>query len=141
MKIKIGQLRKIISETITEAYGSGFQIGWLKASVGGDLRYTDRLSVSYNQDNDTVTVSVSESSPAGGMDSFTPSISRDSFSETYPANDLKRIMESIKHVVSSSNYAFKKYGKPTKNFEWNDESLFGLSMANLAASIAQARGE
>jgi hypothetical protein len=140
MKIKIGQLRKIISETITESYGSGRAIGALRASIDGDLRYTDRLRVSYNQDDDTVTVSVSESAPAGGMDSFTPSISRDSYSETYPADDLKSIMNSIKYAVGSSKYAFKRYGKPTKNFKWV-KSLVGLNMANLAASIAQARGE
>jgi len=91
MKIKLGQLRKIISETITEAYGSGFQI--------------------------------------------------DSYSETYPADDLKSIMNSIKYVVGNSNYSFKRYGKPTKNFKWIDKSLVGLNVANLTASIAQARGE
>lgn len=139
IKIKVGQLKQIIKEVLTEARGGGINLGYINANIAGDYRYTDSMYVDYMPDTDTVVVRVDVSSPVGGMDSFTPSDSSEQFRKELPADDLKGIMSAMKDALTNNNFNFKRYGKPTKNFYWNDDTV-GPSMANLKANLAPFRG-
>jgi hypothetical protein len=139
MKIKVGQLRKIIAEVLSEG-PEAWTIGLahISANIAGDYRYTDTMRVEYAPDTDTVIVRASISSPVGGMDSFTRSDSTEKFRKEFPADDLKGIMSAIKDVLTDNSYNFKRYGKPTKNLFWQDDSV-GPSLANLKANLAAVR--
>jgi hypothetical protein len=50
-------------------------------------------------------------------------------------------MPVIKRIISNDQWLFKQYGKPTKKFRWNNNSLVGLNMSNLASAIANAKGQ
>lgn len=124
---------------VTEAYsGRGISLGYINANIAGDHRYTDSMHVDYMPNADTVVVRVDVSSPVGGMDSFTPSDSSEQFRKELPADDLKGIMGAMKQALSDNTFNFKRYGKPTKNFYWNDDSV-GPSMANLKANLDAVR--
>lgn len=140
MKTTIGQLRNIIREVVTEAIGSRpVNLGYLSANIAGDTRYTDTLRIDYAPDTDMVSLSVSEGQPAGGMDSFTPSTSREQYRKEFLSSDLKGIMMALKEVLSDTTFNFKRYGKPTKNLRWKDKSV-GPSAANLKANIDAVKG-
>ena len=140
MKTTIGQLRNIIREVVTEAIGSRpVNLGYLSANIAGDTRYTDTLRIDYAPDTDMVSISVSEGQPVGGMDSFTPSTSREQYRKEFPASDLKSIMMALKEVLADTMFNFKRYGKPTKNLRWKDKTV-GPSVANLKANIEAAKG-
>ena len=138
MKIKLGQLKQIIKEVINEARTGGINLGYIHANIDGDSRYTDSLNVDYVPATDTVVVRVDVSSPAGGMDSFTPSYSSEGLRKEVPADDLKSIMSVLKDALSNNEYNFKRYGKPTKNFYWTDDSV-GPTLANLKANLDAVR--
>lgn len=139
MKIKIGQLKQIIKEVLSEARtGGGINLGYINANIAGDHRYTDSMHVDYMPDTDTVVVRVDVSSPIGGMDSFTPSDSSEQFRKELPADDLKGIMGAMKQALSDDSFNFKRYGKPTKNFYWTDDSV-GPTLANLKANLNAVR--
>ena len=130
---------KLIAEDYYPEQKATNRIGYLYSHIAGDYSYTDRLYVEYNGD-DTVTVRVVESSPYGGMDyKGHGSVERESFKETVPA-DPKKVMGVIKDAINSSHYTFKKYGKATKNFNWNSNDIpNGLSMKNLVDALEFAK--
>lgn len=135
MNIKIGQLRSIIREVITQMHvDRPVNLGYISANIAGDTRYTDTLYIDYVPSSDTVVVRVTEGQPTGGMDSFTPSYSREQYRNELPASDLKGIMMALKEALTDNRFNFKKYGKPTKNLKWKDRSV-GPSVANLKANI------
>ena len=141
MRMNMRQFRKYVRrlvESIQQTTPTKF--GWLRASIAGDARYTDTLTLWYNPADDTVTVTVDEGSPAGGMDSFTPSVARHAFSTTVPARP-REVMSVVKDVVGDDQYNFKKYGKPTKNFRWNSDELVGLNIGNLTQALSYAKDE
>lgn len=93
-------------------------IGSIDASIAGDSRYTDILTVTFNRDTQKVTVKVRETTPAGGMDSDSGLLyERVTFHEECDA-DAKIVLKLIKKVTSNPLWNFKKYGRPTKNFRW-----------------------
>jgi hypothetical protein len=140
MKTTIGQLRSIIKEVVTEAIGERpVSLGYLRADIVGDTRYTDTLRIDYASGTDTVSVSVSSGLPVGGMDSFTPSTASEQYRKEFSASDLKGIMMALKEVLSDTTFNFKRYGKPTKNLRWKDKSV-GPSAANLKANIDAVKG-
>lgn len=139
MNIVLEQLRSVIREVIAEVYGDRpVNLGYISANIAGDTRYTDTLYIDYMPSSDTVVVRVAEGTPSGGMDSFTPSYSREQYRNESPASDLKGIMLALKEALTDSRFNFKKYGKPTKNLKWRDRSI-GPSMANLKANIDAAK--
>jgi len=140
MKIEIKQLKKIINEVLTEVSSYPKSVGHLYANIAGDSRYSDTLNIEYNPTDDTVTVSINSGSPSGGMDSFAPTASSKDFTRTVPAT-AKDVMPVIKRIISNDQWLFKQYGKPTKKFRWNNNSLVGLNMSNLASAIANAKGQ
>lgn len=139
MNIVLEQLRSVIREVIAEVYGDRpVNLGYISANIAGDTRYTDTLYIDYMPSSDTVVVRVAEGTPSGGMDSFTPSYSREQYRNELPASDLKGIMLVLKEALTDNRFNFKKYGKPTKNLKWRDRSI-GPSMANLKANIDAAK--
>lgn len=139
MNIVLEQLRSVIREVIAEVYGDRpVNLGYISANIAGDTRYTDTLYIDYMPSSDTVVVRVAEGTPSGGMDSFTPSYSREQYRNESPASDLKGIMLALKEALTDNRFNFKKYGKPTKNLKWRDRSI-GPSMANLKANIDAAK--
>ncbi len=139
MNIVLEQLRSVIREVIAEVYGDRpVNLGYISANIAGDTRYTDTLYIDYMPSSDTVVVRVAEGTPSGGMDSFTPSYSREQYRNELPASDLKGIMLALKEALTDNRFNFKKYGKPTKNLKWRDRSI-GPSMANLKANIDAAK--
>lgn len=140
MKTTIAHLRNIIKEVITEVISDRpVNLGYLSANIAGDARYTDTLRIDFIPVTDTVSLSVLEGQPVGGMDSFTPSTSREQYRKEFPASDLKGIMMALKEVLSDTTFNFKRYGKPTKNLRWKDKSI-GPSIANLKANIEAVKG-
>ena len=139
MNIVLEQLRSVIREVIAEVYGDRpVNLGYISANIAGDTRYTDTLYIDYIPSSDTVMVRVAEGTPSGGMDSFTPSYSREQYRNELPASDLKGIMLALKEALTDSRFNFKKYGKPTKNLKWKDRSV-GPSISNLKANIDAAK--
>ncbi len=113
-----------------------YQIGSLDASIGYDSRYTDYLRVEYDPEVDTAYVSVKESTAIGGNDGPGGSFSNGyNLKSTIVKPTAKTLLDAIKCVTGNNNYNFKKYGKPTKNFEWSidNEEKLGLN-----AKLAQA---
>jgi hypothetical protein len=98
--------------------GDMIKIGDLDANIAGDYRYTDILEVFYVPETNDVHVKVKSSSPGGGRDTlgsellWTEVVNRKC--EAHP----KCIIKLIKNIIAGPNLNFKRYGKPSKNFEW-----------------------
>jgi hypothetical protein len=146
--MKINELKRLVKEIVKSSLTFGHEaegprhrtVGYLIACIDGDRRYTDKLMVVYDSLEDLVTVTVTESSPSGGMDSYTSSSVSGGSEQTVPS-DPKSVMQAIKQCIANNNYSFKRYGKPTKEFRWNDRKIKGLSTANLATALKIAKGQ
>lgn len=121
------------------------RIGSLSASIDGDSRYTDTITVYVNAD-DSVSIEVTESTADGGMDGpggFAPGRLQ---SHHYPATTTaKDILKGIKKITSSDVYNFKKYGKPSKRFNWiattSNYGAFGLNLQLLQDALGLGRAK
>jgi len=143
MRITESQLRKIIREearSLREAAGYAIPMGSLIASIPGDTRYADRLSIAYDPSAGRVVITVSESAAAGGMDSFTGSSSFGG-EQVFANPDPESIMKSLSRVIQNPSYLFKRYGKPTKNFTWAGTPERGLSLRLVKAALDSAMME
>lgn len=116
-------------------------LGHLYANIGGDRRYTDYLKLTYDPSNDTATVTVSSTGSVGGMDSFAGTSDPD---EKYRQNTKagctpKDVMQLLKFPLSSGDFNFRQYGKPTKNFTWDINGSKGLSIRLVSKALEDAR--
>lgn len=112
------------------------KIGELKANIAGDSRYIDVLEVFYvpEQVGSHVVVKVKTSTPAGGMDTLGSQVLWSELQSLRCEAHPKCVIKVIKDVINDKNLNFKRYGKPSKNFEWyihcglpQSERLFGLN--------------
>jgi hypothetical protein len=140
MKITVKELKKVIAEVLAPASSSPIDIGYLNAFIPGDRRYTDTLRVSYNPQDDTVTVEVKDTSAAGGMDShYGAGEPNSAFKQTTkPGAKTSEVMQLIKSCINDSRFLFKSYGKPSKNFNWPQIGK-GLSTALCSAALDSVR--
>ena len=142
MKITVKKLKEIINEVVKASSidEDPIRIGYLSAHIPGDHRYTDVLNVTYDTNDDTITVTVTDTSAAGGMDSYegagAPNVSCRFV--TKPGAKPSEAMQLIKQCIQNSSYLFAKYGKPTKNFNWPGVGR-GLSLAMCAKAIESAK--
>jgi hypothetical protein len=100
----------------------------------------DYLAVFYNPSDDSASVVVSSSAPVSGMDGPGGVHSPDeSFRrKTKPGVKGGDLMKIIKSVIVNDDYSFKRYGKPTKNFNWPGVG-HGLSVALCSAALGKQR--
>jgi len=92
------------------------EFGYITACIAGDSRYTTRIDVRLNTKDGTVEVRRLENGASGGMDgagSSEPFAVRQQVTVTQPTG--AKIVKAIKMVMDAT---VKRYGKPTKNFEW-----------------------
>lgn len=118
------------------------KIGSIWTCIGGDMRYSTKLTVSVDEHNE-ISITVSVGSPAGGMDSFTDSIYRDQvlWKGDFNAVSAKELVKEIKACLKKNICStIVRYGKPTKNFEWNieHEIVTGLNVKLAKAALAWA---
>ena len=103
------------------------RIGYIYANIAGDGRYGSKIEVT--RDGDKVRVSRWESSPAGGMDSDSPSgemrMDELRVCKPEPKDIIGAIKTLIRHEVGA---VIKTYGKPTKRFSWYGSNEKGLSL-------------
>ena len=116
------------------------KLGHLKANIDGDARYTDTLSVFYNEQGDVVLLEVTETGAASGMDgdgsSYAPRVS---LTDEVQANP-KAVMAAIKLMIANPRFNFKRYGKPSKNWKWEHHMHSGnLNAKACAAALESAR--
>lgn len=139
MKVTVRSLRKLVREMVDSA--RPIKIGYLHANIAGDYRYTDSMEIRYNPEDDTVTVEVSETGSVGGMDSYagTTSPAVDFTWTSKPSARASEIARVCRDVLSDTKYNFKRYGKPTKNFNWVNTREKGFSMANLVGELDAVR--
>jgi hypothetical protein len=118
---------------------SQMQIGSLYASIAGDHRYGETLSVTYDKENDCAVITVTAVAPVGGMDGpggiYPPSVRhREHLSKPTGAT----LVKLIKRVTGNRNYNFKEYGKPSKRFSWVGVGV-GLSATIAKEALLRAR--
>lgn len=104
------------------------KIGSIHASIAGDFRYGSSIGVFYDSEKDAVVIKSSDSSPVGGMDSFTPSEEHSTNSYTIDNPTGKSIVSFLKGKFMSSKKdrrqagnswdTIRVYGKPSKKFSW-----------------------
>lgn len=121
----------------------------LSATIAGDSRYTDTLTASYHPDTRSVSVVVTETGAAGGMDgpggSAPASVSLRLTTSADPTP--KQVLELVKRAIANKSFSFRSYGKPTQNTRWrtDDGWASGLSVSHAklalswAVSVAAAR--
>jgi hypothetical protein len=116
------------------------QIGYLSACIGGDTRYTSTLTVRVDRTTKRVSVQIRESGASGGMDG--PGGSYDA-GVTF-SNDLidptpKKLLESVRRAIEYDG-VLKRYGRPTKQFEWGSSypKTRGLNQAHAKAALEAA---
>jgi hypothetical protein len=142
MRITESQLRRIIRQevrSLREAAGGPVELGRLRASIPGDSRYTDTLTVSYDPASDTVSVKIGATVALGGMDTLGGATTPFGGGERAVPADPRAVMAEINRAINDSEYLFKRYGKPTRNFKWMTGEM-GLSTAKVAAALEAARG-
>lgn len=108
-------------------------IGRISAALGGDNRYIDTLTLTYDSTDRTVRCEVRSTAPAGGMDGTgegEPTILKLTRS-TSPDPRPGQVIELVKRVMARGDLNFDRHGKPTKRFEWYTRSgtQTGLSAA------------
>ena len=123
------------------------QFGRTDACIGGDTRYTDVLTVAYRPHTRSVVIVVTESSPSGGRDSHDGGSTFGGrtveVKDPTPAN----VLEATKRLLADERFSFKRYGKPTKRFEWEtgEEGVngrsHGLSLALCRKALDEAMKE
>lgn len=112
------------------------EIGMLSANIGGDARYTDRLSVRYDNENNKVIVRVESTGAAGGMDGPGGTTEpRIEWADTVAPNPAQ-VVASIKRAMKSSN-VLRGYGK-LKNFVWTTSWKRGVNAANAKEALLSA---
>ena len=117
------------------------RIGSLHAHITGDFRYNDELRVEWDPSTDTVRVRVFSTGAVGGMDSgrsdsYEPRANFDQRTGQKPT--AKDVMVLVQRAINNSQFLFKRYGKPTKNFKWYPNSA-GLNAKLCAGALAWAR--
>lgn len=139
MKTTLGKLKQLIREAAEGQ--SPKQIGTLSAHIGMDHSYSDNLSVYYNPKDDTVTLVVSDTAPVGGMDydSGGKVNSGETVRKTVKA-DPKLVMMALKDILMNDQHLFRRYGKPSKNFNWPGVGK-GLNATFVTQAIAKAQGK
>lgn len=129
-----------------ETNDNSIVIGNLSANIAGDARYADRLCVRYCLVSRTVTVTVHESSAAGGMDGPGGTIVNDmpSFKAVTGARPCaKDVMALVKAALNDDRFLFKRYGKAKTRFAWNtlDGTSYGLSLSFVNKALEYAKAQ
>ncbi len=118
------------------------EIGNLSANIAGDERYTDRMTVTYDRETRTATVTVNETTAAGGMDGpgGSSSVTGNAFEESCACPNGAALLALVKKAINVPGFNFKQYGKPTKRFMWRTDHgrKYGLSLALVDAAIRYA---
>lgn len=146
MGIMESQLRSIIRSTLREVAEPYIKLGSLSASIAGDERYTDYLDVLMDPTTHAVTVVVSSTGAAGGMDGRGGITGRiEEFRKmTRPNPKPAEIMRLIKEPIANDRqFNFKRYGKASKEFIWTFSYSArdrGLTPANLLQALSWASG-
>jgi hypothetical protein len=117
------------------------EIGRISACIDGAARYTTVIDVRYNSKDGTVEVRRLENGACGGMDGdgrSDPFAERQRVTVTEPTG--AKIVKAIKMVMDVTT---KRYGKPTKNFEWElgqgTQPIKGLNAKNAQIALNEAR--
>jgi len=113
--------------------------GRMSASIAGDRRYLDTLEVSWSAALQKVIITVSTSSPLGGMDSFGGGTNFNIERKVeLDGLDPKRVLAEVKEILANKRWNFAHYGKPTKNMCWfgsENEEILGLSLAKVKKAM------
>jgi hypothetical protein len=112
-------------------------IGRIYATIDGDYRYSSALVVK-RLDDGTVSVTRDDGAPAGGMDSFTPSVSMNGFRRVLRA-DVKPA-DLVDAIKAGCDDVIRRYGKPSKRFKWCTGEV-GISAAKAKAALAATKPE
>jgi hypothetical protein len=117
------------------------EFGYITACIDGDARYTTMIDVRYNMKDGTVEVRRRENGACGGMDGdgcSDPFSERQRVTVTEPTGS--KIVKAIKLVMDAT---VKRYGKPTKNFEWlfgqGAPTVKGLNATNAQTALNEVR--
>ena len=117
-------------------------LGYLSANIAGDTRYTDTLQVWHSRSDESVTLTVKSTGASGGMDGNGNTTDMGIKLTVSLPDGVKagEVATAIKKILADTQWNFKEYGKPTKNFRWIP-SNHGVSVSVVQASLDHAREE
>lgn len=118
------------------------RLGRIYACIDGDRRYSTTITVTFNMVTRIARIERFEMNPVGGMDGTGPTMGHLdaslSLAESAAVNKQKfaeQIVKGIKQLIDSEcGGTVKRYGKPTKNFVWDDIGV-GLSVRNCLTAL------
>jgi len=115
-------------------------IGTLSACIGGDRRYTDTLTVTYNAASHVVLVTVRETTARGGMDGDggTTLLGVTWSRSSAPHPSASEVMRLVRAAIADEKFSFKRYGKPAQNFRWSGVGT-GLNASLCQQALQRAR--
>jgi hypothetical protein len=115
------------------------QIGNIFSCIDGDSRYTSIIDVQFNTRDGSIDVMRLESAPSDGMDgSGRPESAVVKQRATLPNPTGSQLVKAIKMVMDDT---VKRYGKPTKSFEFMVDGVHvqGLNARNAQRAIDSAK--
>jgi len=139
-----------------ESNGSGMPagnvIGYIEADIDGDYRYNQQLRVIHNPSTDEITIIVQDAGAVGGMDYHGPGEGRSDYythgrPQVLPAGAKgKDLVAAIRNMIKQTADTIRRYGKPTRNFAWGENTWsrgpkgLNAKLANAALQKARAQG-
>lgn len=117
-------------------------LGYLNANIAGDARYTDTIQVFHSYVDTSVVIVVKSTTASGGMDGNGGTTDMGIKLTVKLPDGVKagEVLKEIKKILADTQWNFKAYGKPTKNFWWRG-NLKGVSAKIVSDVLENWRSE